>query len=339
MRFSDDILIEYLLGETPVELAQLIEAQCRFDADLVARLRSLRFYLGQAAEAPVFEPPGDLVDLTLARVQSVVEGGEQPSSSAGAVGTKGGHAEAWEMAGGRRAQFVWDSTVLVLSLTVLCCLVLPAILRVRFDSRRLQCAENLRSVGWQLFDFASNDPSHRFPRVFMTAPYDFAGIYAVHLQSSGRDLSPFQLNCPSQVGLRAAPLISDPVPTFSDLGRMSLSQLQYWRQIVGGDYAYSLGVIEDGQGRAPRYEGRPEYAVLADAPQFTTTGEIYSSHDGAGINVLFEDGRVLFLEVPETWGHAGILDHPFRNLRGRHGVGLTDHDSALGPSGFSPLGY
>ncbi|GIW97451.1 MAG: hypothetical protein KatS3mg111_0784 [Pirellulaceae bacterium] len=343
MQFSDELLIEYLLGETPRELGELIEQCARHDTSLQERLATLRFALGQVDTAPVFEPPGDLVDLTMARIGCPAN----EHSSACASETRdhapvrqqallpGAHPD-WERSarGGR----IWDSTFLVMSLSALCCLLLPVMLRVRFDARRWQCAENLRVVGRQLFDYAVSHPRGRMPEVFIEGPFDFAGIYAVHLKSSGRQITPFHLQCPGSVGPADQLCTRGKVPSFTELRTLSVAEIDHWAKVVGGDYAYSLGVMERGEIVPAKYCGREYYAVLADAPLFQGPRELYSAHGGVGINVLYEDGRVRFLPVKQTVAAEWLHDHPFRNHLGEHRVGITQEDAALGPSDFSPLG-
>lgn len=58
------------------------------------------------------------------------------------------------------------------------------------------------------------------------------------------------------------------------------------------------------------------------------------SHDGRGINVLYEDGRVYFLPTESL--HR-IPDHPLLNHEGRVEAGVHLDDAALGPSWQPPF--
>jgi hypothetical protein len=49
--------------------------------------------------------------------------------------------------------------------------LMPAIVRARFESRRAQCAENLRQTGQALFEYALRRPDRRFPPVASSDPW------------------------------------------------------------------------------------------------------------------------------------------------------------------------
>ncbi len=88
---------------------------------------------------------------------------------------------------------------------------------------------------------------------------------------------------------------------------------------VGGDYAYNLGVVEEEQIVAPRYEGRSRFALLADMAFAGASGDEIVSHDGRGVNVLFEDGpyRVCVSECCiDSIGDNLLLQSVARTSRG-----------------------
>jgi hypothetical protein len=131
---------------------------------------------------------------------------------------------------------------------------------------------------------------------------------------------------------------------------MAVDELLQWQRSLGGDYAYNLGVSEMGNARAPKCEGRSHFAILADAPVMDAVagspvidGEQYIAHEGKGINVFYEDGRVVFVTTAnlfETFPggtSTALVDHPFRNQHGQHELGLHPQDASLAPSHFPPL--
>lgn len=115
---------------------------------------------------------------------------------------------------------------------------------------------------------------------------------------------------------------------------------------AGGDYAYSLGVRDEGQFSSPRFEGRSGFAVMSDAAftrvkvsnPMTTRPAKYrfhvSSHGGRGINLLYEDGHVGFLPSQSL---DRIPDNPLVNHDGLLEAGVTLDDSSLGPSWQAPF--
>ncbi len=341
MPFSDEELIAYLLGDASPELAARLQQHLPQQAELLERLSQLRHVLGQIDSlAGIFEPPSDLVDSTLARIDQVA--GCHLLSPAG------------ERLARRRVP--WDSGVLTACLAILCCLALPALVRVRFEARRAQCARNLGLTGKELVNYALNDPSGRFPPVAVDGPESFAGVFAMRLRHAGLPIESRQLNCASLLGLptassavrAASPSIvgTDAIPSLAELHRLALDELQWWQHVIGGDYAYNLGVSEQGSPRAPKYQGRSQFAILADAPiieEAVGSGRLERlvAHEGRGINVFYEDGHVAFVAArslqPPTNIDQVLADNPIHNQRGQHELGIHLHDASLAPSSFPPL--
>ena len=344
MQITDDNLIEYLLGDASAQLSEEIERQLVLDAALVERLNHFRFVLGQVdSVSGIYEPPCDLLESTLARIDAGQSGSENAGEAEGNVALAAGLSPARSVA--KSSRTFWDSAVLTVSLALLCCLALPAIVRARFESRRAQCASNLRSTGYSLFNYALSDPQRRFPFVGRDPRFGFAGVYAVRLQSAGYDLRPSQLQCASLIAIDGDTprLFLQSIPTLTQLADIAWPELVDLQRAIGGDYAYNLGVVEDSRVVAARYEGRGSYAILSDAPLFDggveqSNAEQLIAHDGKGSNILYEDGHIQFVSAdflgPVSDGSA---DHPFRNLRGQHAPGLNPEDASLAPSHFVPL--
>ena len=402
MLFSDEDLIAYLLGDASDELTQRLQQRLPIDEELLQRLTSLRLMLGQINSAScVFEPPADLVDTTLERIDQMLVQPSQPGHCSDAAAEPDGAPDVASnltanltpnMTGLARGRSLWDSTALTISLTLLSCLILPALLRVRFESRKAQCARNLELTGSELIGYALNHPQGRFPHVALDGPQAFAGVYAIYLREAGGQIPNSQLRCPSlptsdtasghnQFAAKAAapdaaqdaarlPAAAN-IASFSELHSLAGEKLQLAQQAVGGDYAYNLGVSESGRPRAPKYAGRSQFAILADAPALRTGPRYAASvraaslqtdalqtdasrpaddrlaefvaHEGKGINIFYEDGHVQFVSVDSLrsliLSQADSLDNPFENQFGAHELGVHPYDASLAPSDFPPLSH
>lgn len=369
MLFSDEDLIAYLLDDASDELSQRLQQHLQTDEDLLQRLTALRLMLGQInATQCIFEPPADLVDTTLHRIdQSQVQPSQpqalrsQPQALRSAMST--GSAS---LTGQSRRRSLWDSTALTVSLTLLSCMALPALVRIRFESRKAQCARNLELTGSELIGYAMNHPQGRFPHVALDGPQAFAGVYAIYLREAGGQVPSSQLSCPSLIGSDTASnlaqatfkkgeknaTVSPPVAniaSFTELHNLAGDALQLAQQTVGGDYAYNLGVAERGKARAPKCEGRTQFAILADAPALRTVSrqpatsrlEHFIAHEGRGINIFYEDGHVEFVTADSLrsliLSDTHTPDNPFQNQRGAHELGVHPYDASLAPSNFPPL--
>lgn len=353
MQFSDEDLIAYLLGDAEQELAQQIQRQLAADPLLLERLSQFRLVLDQMDSlAGNFEPPVDLVDTTLARIDGMCLSAACPLESTTPAADSTPVLLSSPVDSSQRRSSLLDSTVLAMSLTVLCCLALPALVRVRFESRKAQCGRHLTITGTELINFALSDPAGRFPRVAVEGPEAFAGVYAVHLRESGSDISPEQLQCASLLGTPFGdpadtldPAFARVIPSFAQLRHIDLEDLRQWQQVAGGDYAYNLGVAEQGSVRPPKCDGRSQFAILSDAPLLDSTvglePDALVAHEGKGINVFYEDGRVVFVTTASLIGptvtESTWSDHPLANQQGVHEVGLHPHDASLAPSHFPPV--
>ncbi|MCR9295545.1 MAG: hypothetical protein NXI32_22745 [bacterium] len=335
MPFSDDDLIAFLLDDISPELKQAIDAALRSSSDLQDRLMFLRQMLGHMDDlAGSFEPPGDLVESTMERIDAIQSASQPQPARAPALALR------TATVGGGSSHGLLDSFVLCLSLAVLCCLILPSIVSARFRARIAQCSANLQQVGGQMLDFTMHHPEHRFPQVGVDERTGFAGIYPVLLKSAGYSPEYARLQCPSLIGLRDVDSAWEirTIPSIQQLQTLAYPEIVALKYRLGGDYAYGLGVLEDGTIVAPRCEGRSSFAVLADAPIFDDTGERFLAHQGQGINIFYEDGRVEFLRMKDAQTVFQGRDNPFRNDRGAHAVGLGPGDSSLAPSPISPFG-
>lgn len=341
MDFTDENLIAFLLGDASQDLRErieeaLVEENLVDGSDLRDRLAHFRQLLGHMDSlGGIYEPPGDLVESTMERIEEVEAANSvQPAASVGLSVSEGS-----EKSKGSNARSRIDSIVLTVCLGAVCCLVLPSIVTARFESRKLTCANNLAILGQSVNAFASQDPNGRYPQIGNSVVDGFAGFQLVQLRDNGYEVRPPQVRCASLMGcenLRPEIAIQR-IPTFVELKEVAASELRAWQAAIGGDYAYNLGIHSPGNGVvAPKSRGRANYALIADAPVFVDGGEEFIAHDGRGINILYEDGRVQFVSTPSKISeHVG--DYPFRNLRDQHAAGLSEVDASLAPSEYSPL--
>lgn len=349
MSFSDEEIIAFLLGDADEDLAVRIRANLPKDPELAERLshfRSVLNHLDYVGDQQ-YEPPSDLIQRTMDKIE------ELPAEST-SIAQRDGEDCASEMdpldrpvvsflstpVESNRSRRTWlDSMALTVSLVVLCSLTIPAIVRARYESRRAQCATNLRDTGSLLFQYAMRQPSRRFPFVSSSGPEAFSGMYVVRLSESGLVPSSRMLRCASLNGVnRPLPKVIA-IPTVEQLHTATPSQLDCWKCNVGGDYAYNLGVFEDEQLVAPKNVGSSHFAILADAPVFLNDCEELLAHDGKGINILYDDGQVRFLRSSCFASQELTLDNPFRNFHGAHEAGIGIRDASLAPSQFPPIAH
>lgn len=342
MSFSDEEIIAFLLGDADADLAGRIRACLPNDAELVDRVshfRELLNHLDGVAER--FEPPADLVDRTLARIdaipnevssESTASPVVQPASAAACLSSP--------IEPSTRHRSWFDSAALTICLVVLCSLTIPAIVRARYESRRAQCQFNLRETGTLMFDYAMRQPSRRYPFVAKNGPEAFSGVYVVRLMENGLQPSMHSLRCASMIGVQRDnhPAVLT-VPSLEQLHQASPQQLECWQCSLGGDYAYNLGVFEDDELVAPKNLGSSHFAILADAPWFEDDIDQLLAHDGKGINILYDDGQVRFVRSDWIVSRDPVSDHPFRNLRGDREAGIGILDASLAPSQFPPIAH
>jgi prepilin-type processing-associated H-X9-DG protein len=363
-------LIGYLLGALdPDEMERVTEA-LRNDPALRDELEQLRRMLEPLDQAnEIFEPPGDLIDRTMASippgvcsdpdldgvqsgmpnvpaanlpVESSAESGDQSSDGGGwdsdaasRPKDSGQRTEATVVLSGvapidQHWRF-FDFVGLAMAAMVLAGLVLPEILRQRAAARAVVCQSQLRQAGTALVEYLIRASDRRFPKLQTVGPEAFAGMYAVQLNDAGLIPGGRPMWCPSLD--RPAPEFLRAIPSRQEIHRAAPAQLARLQRIAGGHYAYTLGIFEQGQYRAPRFEGRPGFAILADAP-LRTVDRWRTPHDNRGFNILFEDGHVQFVADFET---SQILDHPFLNRSGEVEAGLDPNDASLAPSATPPF--
>jgi hypothetical protein len=207
----------------------------------------------------------------------------------------------------------------------------PAIAQSRYQSQLAVCQNNLRQLGTSLKEF-SQAGGGEFPFVPAEGKLAAAGLYAPVLAEEGWLDDPRVVLCPGSDLADAADEFT--VPTRDDLREAVEVELASMRRRMGGSYAYTLGHLADGKLHPTRDRSRSHFVLMADAPSSTGGRQNSPNHGMYGQNVLYEDGRVKYLQrcLEQMTG-----DEFFVNDRGWVEAGLHAEDAVVAGSAVSPL--
>ncbi len=226
---------------------------------------------------------------------------------------------------------ILDVMIATVASLVALALLFPGILGSRELARRDACGENLRSLGNALASFADRNAQRRLPGIELSGPLAFAGIYAVRLNECELLENPRVRVCPSY----QFDMVADSnIPTSEMIRTMDFRSLDFIQRTVGGTYAFNMGVKNQFGYWPFQLQGRPNIAVMADAPGEDEDGNVKSPHPGECFNILFEDGRVWSVRVNRE---SPLPDHPFLNRQGSREAGVDVDDASLGPSYLPPV--
>lgn len=206
-------------------------------------------------------------------------------------------------------------------------LVVPAVYQSRTLAHVDACQRNLASLGMALSQF-SQIHQGEFPQVPVEGNLSAAGIYAALLREAG-------LITDQDVVCAASPLRKNTefrIPSRDELLAARGEALRRLQNTMGGSYGYCIGYVQNGRYHARRNLGRETFAILADVP--LQWNDELSSHHGRGQNVLFEDGRVLFMTRARL---VDVDDHFFENGLGYVAAGIGPDDAVIVPSGTRPM--
>lgn len=334
-------LLGYLLGALEPHEMRRIAQLLRDDPaarDELARIEESLRPLEDDYE-PVSRPSSDLVSRTLDALPPLPSASETHSQESTPVNLlpMSEAIESSSRSSGRWLDWVSGS----IAIAVLLGLLLPAIAQGRFESRKAACSDQLRQLGTDLIQYVLRNERAQLPAVAGQGPEAFAGVYAVRLRDAGLLDDPTVRWCPSFNPPKSNPgqLVSlNEIVTSNDLRQASSSRLSELQRMIGGHYAYTLGVIEANRLTAPKFESRSTFAVMSDAPISTIGRDGVRSeqlgHSQKGINVLYEDGRVHFYTAEAL---NAMPDHPLMNHLDRSEAGVTTNDASLGPSWQPPF--
>jgi hypothetical protein len=224
---------------------------------------------------------------------------------------------------------------------VMLTVIIPALAAGRLEARKVACQDQLRQFGTAITQYVSHSPQERMPAVAETGREAFAGVFMIRLNEAGLLTGPDLRWCPSldqPPSMEAALTDLTSVPSLEDLHDAPVDRLKQIQQYAGGQYAYNLGVIEEDRLKSPRFEARASFAIMSDAPLSGFTGAAQHGkvvgHNGTGINVLYEDGRVRFIPLAAL---ETMPDHPLLNHRGEVEAGVSVDDATLAPSWRPPF--
>jgi hypothetical protein len=207
-------------------------------------------------------------------------------------------------------------------------LVFPAIANSRFSTRILDCQNNLRQIGFGLWQYSEHNDGF-FPVVPDRGPLAAAGVYLPILLQGGYIDDGRWGVCPASIEPRVQNITLEQVLAANGLERERL------HEYMGGDYGYCMGHYRNGYYCGTRNQGRSYFAIMADAPLADLPMRGSLNHGRRGQNVLFENGRVTFLTVTQTAGHN---DNFYLNDLGRVSAGRHRDDSVIGFSAAVPVG-
>ena len=124
------------------------------------------------------------------------------------------------------------------------------------------------------------------------------------------------------------------IPTLEQIDSAHPDAILPLRELAGGSYGYSLGVMVAGKHEPPRNLGRDSFPLMSDAPLLFSAPLSDGHHWGRGLNMLFEDGHVVFLEIRDS---RLSDDDPFHNRLGDVEAGLDRDDAVIGRSVSPPF--
>lgn len=316
-------LLGYLLGALEDAERDEVERQFEHHPEWRDELDSLGTAVELLAETYIeHEPPAGLAAQTCRAIedqQAVPATCAFPTSLSGDAPAR----SHWSMA---------DVVVLAGICLAAAMLFFPAIAQSRYAARIAACQNQLRQLGMSLVDYSEKAGAGYFPAIPTEGNQSFAGRYGPELMDAGYLTDCQNVVCPSST--MAGEFRNFRMPTLVQIDEASGAALIVMQRQAGGSYAYSLGVVVDGQHRAVRNQGRTHYALMADAPNLRLPDYRSTNHGGRGQNFLYEDGHVQY--VVQFWTDA-TQDHPFVNWLGWTEAGIGINDSVIAPSPSPPF--
>jgi hypothetical protein len=331
MTAMDENLVGYLLRALDAETQREVESYVRAQPEVARKLELLRQALQPlTADREMPEPPDGLRMRTLARVAEY-RCRDLPRAPVAPPIRLRAPARSWW----RRADVLVAATLLL----VLLPLIPPGLNRLWRQHNILGCQNNLHNFYASLMNYSDRHDG-ALPRVEEYPPRHVAGIFVPILRHDGllsRDMS---VDCPAS---------GRPLPSVSlreleqELAGGHQRFMNCARQLAGC-YAYTLG-YRDSEDRLcglrfdPNQADNEHLAIMADRPPFDqknyrSVAAVNSpNHDGAGQNVLYLSGRIVFCKSRMAGVNGKDI---YLNLEQRPEAGLNRWDSVVGGSGFHP---
>jgi hypothetical protein len=214
------------------------------------------------------------------------------------------------------------------SVCVLIALIfLPAIANSRFQADLYACQNNLREIGVGLANYADTYPGKLVP-IPVSDRYGIAGIYASGLRDLELVSDESVFFCRSS-STRPA---DRHIPSLEEIWNAQGEQAFELRRRSGGDYAYTLGYVENGRYCPPQINDASAFQViLADDPDASAPGYRSANHSGRGQNVLLGDFATKY--ILNCMVSPG--DNIYQNNNGMIAPGTSRSDSVLGSGATS----
>jgi hypothetical protein len=316
-------MLGFVLGALDATEQQQIQEQIDNDPELEEALIEIKNSLLplEAIDSPTGPPAG----LARRTCESVANSSNSPKPSPAPVDL----AESKISFAGRGGWSLMDFMVTAGVLLVMLAILIPALAMSRHNSRLTACQSNLNSIGSAFISFSEMNDGE-FPSIPIDGNLSAAGCYAPILKQVSLINEDSIFACPGLGSDRETPIC---IPTVEMIQSSDCKvQSRHFREIMGGDFAYSLGYEEDGKYRTPSRMGRSNYVLLADKPSCRNLGKVSNNHAGRGQNVLFEDGRVAFI----VGGFIGE-DAIYENNLGLVAPGADRYDSVVASSWLAPI--
>lgn len=326
---SDETLLGYLLMALSHDEQEQIDRLAALDPILNQRIQDLRGLLDPLKQVEEhFEPRADLSSSTMKFIQDAVS---EDNSTERKSEVDSMSQPLFESS--RTTKLAWlDSLVTLAAGVVILSFLLPSIRVAQDSARHVACASNIQKIGQALTEFAYGDREHRLPRIDVSGPLSFAGVYAIRLKDAG--LLPFsrRLWCPAMESVD----IDQPIPTVSAFLAASPTTQNNLRFTVGGNYAFTLGNFVDGIYVTPSMDSDNVFPVMGDSLwPIESDEDLGWIHGRNAANILFSDGRIQYVRVDRI--DAQYVDNPYLNRARQQAAGFGLNDSCLGSSFRSPF--
>lgn len=208
----------------------------------------------------------------------------------------------------------------------------PWLHQARTQAEKLASANNMREFHKSFQHYASLQPDGKFPFVEPSGPRSFAGVFIPTLRHHGLLGDNHSVSCPTnQRKLPTETNLDQVASMYENKSNPGYNRLT---KDAGGDYAYSLGYINEGTLTGLTNKSPGDSPILADKTN-PSNSKIAFNKVSAGNNVLFVGGHVRWLPARKqnTIGDDFFLNEDHKILAGKH---LQDH--VLAPSHARPFG-
>lgn len=204
-------------------------------------------------------------------------------------------------------------------------MLFPALSYQRYNSRKMACQDNLRSIGQALLQY-SDVNGGKFVAIPSAGRLSASGYFAPVLKDAGLIEDDSIFNC---AGLAVEAPVH--IPSIAHLNKAEGDQLEYLKRNMSGHFGYSMGYGDGKKYQPLSNSGLTNTVLVADMPSVNKPGRRSVNHGSWGQNCLFGDGRVEFIK-----GDSVGEDAIFVNDYGIVAPGTSPRDSVIAPSHLSP---